>query len=65
MRILEKRLLMMNQMTLPYDNVASTAKNYASSLKDIAKVYCVNAVGERGRQQRREPDEERRSRRRK
>ena len=39
-----RRLLMLNSATVQYADLAKTAKNYAAALKDINKVYSVNAV---------------------
>ena len=59
-----KRLLMLNSTTIQYADLAKTAKNYAASLKDINKVYSVNAVNNRTNEEgRHEENEPRRSRR--
>ena len=59
-----RRLLMLNSTTIKYEDLAKTAKNYAVSLKDINKVYSVNAVNDgRNEEGRHEENEPRRSRR--
>ena len=59
-----RRLLMLNSTTIKYEDLAKTAKNYAVSLKDINKVYSVNAVNDgRNEEVRHEENEPRRSRR--
>ena len=59
-----KRLLMLNSTTIQYEDLAKTAKNYAVSLRDINKVYSVNAVHNRTNEEgRHEENEPRRSRR--
>ena len=59
-----RRLLMLNSTTIKYEDLAKTAKNYAVSLKDINKVYSVNAVSDgRNEEVRHEENEPRRSRR--